>query len=157
MSSVKIFLVLTFVFVLVFIAFKVIYKQPETDPPFHCATCDREMSETEDTTPSEGRTLFKAKCAACHNASNKRSTGPGLMDVLSRIPSKEWAYGFIANADSMIKSGDAYAVKIFTENQNSPHVRYGTTLSKKEIDLILDYCDGGPAERKANKSGKVVD
>ena len=154
MSIPKIILVLAIVFTLVFIAFKVTYKKPIVYP--QCGNRDHQMFENADTTPSEGRSLFIAKCSACHNASSKRSTGPGLRDVLSRIPSREWAYAFIRNADSVIKSGDAYAVKIWNESEKAPHTLF-PTLTKREINLILEYCDPGPAERNIHKPGTAVD
>lgn len=154
MSTSKIIFILAIIISMVFIAFKVVYPKPKEYP--QCGNLDSDLYATEDTIPSEGRTLFKANCSACHYASSKRSTGPGLRDVLSRIPSREWAYAFVYDADSVIKSGDAYAVKIFMESNGSPHVKFRNRLSRKEIDLILDYCNRGPEEHKKVESLRVI-
>jgi cytochrome c2 len=84
-----------------------------------------------------GKPLFKAKCAACHNASDLVSTGPGLMGVLGRIPAGDWKYHFVRNADSLIKSGDTYANAKFEEYNKSAHPPF-PDLTNEEIDAILD-------------------
>jgi cytochrome c2 len=89
---------------------------------------------------NEGKALFIRWCASCHNASSKNSTGPGLMGVLNRIPGGDWKYEFVRNADSIIKSGDAYANAKFVEYNKSPHTRF-PNLTNEEIDLILNYCN----------------
>ncbi len=92
---------------------------------------------------SEGSTLFNAKCSSCHNASSRASTGPGLMNVLNRIPGGDWKYHFIRNADSVIKSGDGYAVAKFEEYNRIQHTRF-PNLKNEEIDAILEYCNASP-------------
>jgi mono/diheme cytochrome c family protein len=91
----------------------------------------------------EGEALFRRNCAACHNASSKKSTGPGLMGVLDRIPGKKWAYAFVRNADSVIKSGDPYANKIYRENNKINHTKF-PNLTNEEIDAILDFVNPAP-------------
>jgi cytochrome c2 len=114
------------------------------DKKFACGTHDSEI-RTADTTNCEGKTLFKRNCAACHNASKVRSTGPGLQDVLSRIPSREWAYRFVKNSDEVIKSGDAYANKIYEEYNKMQQTRF-PFLTNQEINAILDYCNKGACQ-----------
>jgi cytochrome c2 len=92
-----------------------------------------------------GEELFRRNCSPCHNASSKPSTGPGLMEVLGRIPSREWAYAFVRNADSVIKSGDAYANAIYRQYHKSRQPKF-PKLTNKEIDAILDYLNPPPGE-----------
>ena len=138
------FIWVVIIFIPLFVVFTISCNQQKEDKPFRCATCDDEMSKNEmaDTAHSKGRILFMAKCSSCHNASTKKSAGPGLACVLSRIPSRNWAYAFVRNADSMIKSGDAYSVKIYNENSHAVQTQF-PDLSREEIDEILDYCNNG--------------
>jgi cytochrome c2 len=118
--------------------------QQNDDKKFVCGTRDSEIRSS-DTTDCEGKTLFRKNCAACHNASKVKSTGPGLQDVFSRIPSREWAYRFVKNSDEVIKSGDVYANKIYEEYNKAQQTRF-PFLKNQEIDAILDYCDKGTCQ-----------
>jgi hypothetical protein len=89
-----------------------------------------------------GKNLFDAQCSSCHN-----NDSPLMRGVLKRIPSKEELYAFIRNADSVIKSGDAYANEVYTENNKIMHPKY-PKLKNEEIDSILDYCENSPQVRK---------
>lgn len=95
-----------------------------------------------------GEELFNSKCASCHNASSKKSTGPGLMGILSRIPSADWAHAWVHNSSSVLASGDSYAQKIFNENNKTPMTIFGNQLTDAQIDAILAYADPGPKEPK---------
>ena len=59
----------------------------------------------------EGKSIFLSRCAACHNI-NKPMTGPALSGVGEKR-SIEWLVKFIQSSQTLIKSGDADAVKIF--------------------------------------------
>ncbi len=88
----------------------------------------------------DGKALFNAKCASCHNASEKKSTGPGLKGVLHRIPAGDWKYNWIHNSQKLIASGEPYANKIFSENNKTIMTPF-PQLSNMEIDAILFYAD----------------
>lgn len=88
--------------------------------------------------PVAGKALFNSNCAACH-ALDKRMTGPALRGVTARHD-KEWLYAWIANPSAMVKSGDAAAVKIFNEYNQSVMTAF-PNLSKQDIDNILAYTD----------------
>lgn len=92
---------------------------------------------------TDGRALFHVKCASCHNASSKKSTGPGLMGSSDRIPSKDWLHAFIHNPQKLVKSGDVYTLRLYSENSNINHPRF-KDLTDDEIDAIMDYCNPGP-------------
>lgn len=90
----------------------------------------------------DGKALFKANCAACHNASEKKSVGPGLMGVLDRIPSGTWKYDWVHNSQKLVTAGDGYAVSKFSEFNKSVMTPF-PALKNEEIDAILDYASKG--------------
>jgi cytochrome c2 len=115
----------------------------EKEKKFVCGTCEDQMRNLDTVKESKnlmGKALFKANCASCHNASQVKSIGPGLSGVLDRIPTGDWKYHFIRNADSVIKSGDAYANAKFEEYNKSIQTPF-PNLTNAQIDSILDYCN----------------
>ncbi|AXT21216.1 cytochrome C [Flavobacteriaceae bacterium AU392] len=96
----------------------------------------------QDGDPVAGKALFNANCAACHKL-DKKMTGPALRNVEQRLADdegldREWIYAWIKNSPAVIKSGDAYASKIYSEYNNSPMTPF-PQLSNEEIDNILAY------------------
>ena len=66
-----------------------------------------------------GKSLFNTNCAACHKL-DKKMTGPALRHVEERLLNdegldREWLSAWIRNSAKVIKSGDAYANKIYAE------------------------------------------
>lgn len=115
----------------------------EKEKKFVCGTCEEQMRNLDTVKESKnltGKALFKANCASCHHASQVKSVGPGLKGALDRIPGGDWKYHFIRNADSVIKSGDAYANAIFIEYNKTQQQRF-PNLTNNQIDSILDYCN----------------
>ncbi|MCB0395471.1 MAG: c-type cytochrome [Flavobacteriales bacterium] len=84
-----------------------------------------------------GKDLFEANCKACHSPGDKVVIGPGLAGIEDRVPSKDWLYQWIQNSRSLIDAGDAYAVKVFKENNEIDMP--AQAVSKEEIDAILTY------------------
>ena len=88
----------------------------------------------------KGKALFNQNCAACH-ALNRKMTGPALQDVESRLAEdegldREWLYAWIKNSPGVIKSGDAYANKVYAEYNQAAMTAF-PTLTNSEIDTIL--------------------
>ncbi len=94
----------------------------------------KSFSQTGDA--AAGKALFNANCAACHKLDAKM-TGPALRGVTER-QSSEWLHVWIKNSQAMVKSGDAYAVKIFEEYNKSIMTSF-PQLSDTDIDNILAY------------------
>ncbi|OIQ15836.1 c-type cytochrome [Lacinutrix sp. MedPE-SW] len=95
-----------------------------------------------------GKALFNANCASCHKL-DKKMTGPALRNVEARLAEEEgldraWLYAWIKNSAGMIKSGDAYANKIYKEYNGTAMTAF-PQLSDSDIDNILAYT----AEEKA--------
>lgn len=95
-----------------------------------------------------GKTLFNTNCAACHDL-DKKMTGPALRGVTGRH-AKDWFYKWIANSSALIKSGDADAVKLFAENNQSVMTAF-PQLSKQDVDNILAYTDTKKEEPKVTE------
>ena len=91
--------------------------------------------------PAAGKNLFNANCAACHKL-DKPMTGPALRGVEARLSEvgkdRQWLYDWIHNSSAVIKSGDAYANKIYKENNNGIMTAF-PQLSEADIDNIIAY------------------
>ena len=95
----------------------------------------------------EGKKLFKSLCASCHKL-DKKMTGPALRNVEARLAEeqgldREWLYAWIKNSAGMIKSGDAYANKIYNEYGKTAMTAF-PQLSNADIDNILAYTAATP-------------
>ena len=92
--------------------------------------------------PIKVKALFNANCAACHQL-DKKMTGPALRYVENRLYEEEgldrdWLNAWIRNSASLIKSGDAYANKIYTEYNGAAMTAF-PQLSDQDISNILAY------------------
>src|SRR4249919_136148 len=64
----------------------------------------------------DGEKIFKQNCAVCHAPfTDQKLTGPGLAGVFDRAPKGDWLNHWIMNNQKVIKSGDAYANKIYND------------------------------------------
>ncbi len=92
--------------------------------------------------PVNGKSLFNANCAACHKL-DKKMTGPALRNVEARLAEeegldREWLNAWIRNSAAVIKSGDAYANKIYNEYNGTAMTAY-PGFSDQDISDILAY------------------
>ncbi|MBD0836651.1 c-type cytochrome [Aestuariibaculum suncheonense] len=92
--------------------------------------------------PAKGKSLFNANCAACHQL-DKKMTGPALRNVEARLADEQgldraWIYDWVHNSSGLIKSGDAYANKVYNEYAGAAMTAF-PQLSEKDIDDILAY------------------
>ena len=95
----------------------------------------------------KGKALFNQNCAACH-AMDRKMTGPALANVEARLAEdegldKEWIYAWIKNSSGVIKSGDSYGLKIYSEYNQAAMTAF-PTLSNQDIDDILAYTAAPP-------------
>ncbi len=95
----------------------------------------------------KGKTLYNANCAACHKLDAKM-TGPALRNVETRLAEeegldREWLYKWIRNSAGLIKSGDAYANKIYKEYNGTAMTAF-PTLSDQDLSDILAYTAADP-------------
>lgn len=101
----------------------------------------------QDGDPDAGKGLYNTYCAACHRL-DKPMTGPALRYVEQRLYDdegldKQWLYKWIRNSSALIKSGDAYANKIYNE-WNQVAMNAFPQLSDADIDNILAYTAQDP-------------
>ncbi|MEM9823939.1 MAG: c-type cytochrome [Bacteroidota bacterium] len=94
-------------------------------------------------TPDEGKALFKANCASCHNKTMKDDmTGPALGGVRERWEGdQERLYAWIRNSQAVIASGDSYAVALYNKWDKSVMTAF-PNLTDDQIESILLYIDG---------------
>lgn len=86
-----------------------------------------------------GESVFRQNCAACHRIGQGRLVGPDLLNI-HNIRDSVWLVDFIKSSQTMIKSGDEEAVKIFKEYNNiiMPDFNY---LSDTDISSVLTYIE----------------
>ena len=90
--------------------------------------------------PAKGKTLFNTNCASCHQL-DKKMTGPALRDIEARLADeqgldREWMRSkWIRNSAGLIKSGDAYANKIYNEYNGTAMTAF-PQLSDQDITVI---------------------
>ncbi|MCH1484820.1 MAG: c-type cytochrome [Flavobacteriaceae bacterium] len=96
----------------------------------------------QDADPVAGKALFNTNCASCHKL-DRKMTGPALRNVETRLLEdegldREWLYAWIRNSSALIKSGDAYANKIYEEYNKSAMTAY-PQLTDSDLNNILAY------------------
>lgn len=84
----------------------------------------------------DGAALFKAQCAQCHSVGSNKIIGPGLKDVHTRR-NEAWILKWVKNSQAVVKSGDAYAVKLFNDYNQTAMPSF--SLADDEIKAILGY------------------
>ena len=109
--------------------------------------------------PVTGKSLFNANCAACHQL-DKKMTGPALRNVEQRLSDDEgldrdWLAAWIRNSSGVIKSGDAYANKIYNEYGGAAMTPM-PQLSDDDINNILAYTAEVKAEPVAAIGGPTA-
>jgi len=92
--------------------------------------------------------IFKQNCAVCHRLDGVKLTGPGLAGIAGRAPGGDWLFKWVKNNTALIKSGDAYATKIFAENGAQMTVFDGV-LSDDDIKAVVEYIKNPPVEKAA--------
>jgi len=75
-------------------------------------------------------------CAACHTIGKGKLVGPDLKGVTERRE-EAWLIKFIQSSQTMIKSGDKIAVKLFEENNKIPMP--DNPLTDAEVKELLKY------------------
>ncbi|MES2780146.1 MAG: c-type cytochrome [Bacteroidota bacterium] len=85
---------------------------------------------------SEGEKLFTANCTSCH-AITEKVVGPALKDVHKRRDAA-WLTKWIRNSQALVKSGDATAVALYKENNESVMTSF-ENLSDGQVASIVEY------------------
>jgi mono/diheme cytochrome c family protein len=91
-------------------------------------------ADIDKTMADKGKTIFEAKCTACHNSTGDKKVGPGLGGVTERRK-PEWIMNMVLNPEKMVQE-DPAARELLAEyiapmaNQN---------LTEEEARAVLEY------------------
>jgi mono/diheme cytochrome c family protein len=96
---------------------------------------------------AKGKELFSQNCASCHKV-HADATGPKLAGVNQRR-TEAWLLKWIRNSQSLIKSGDATAVKLYND-WNQTAMNAFPDFTDDDIRSILAYIDTVPEPQKAS-------
>ncbi|WP_282134516.1 cytochrome c3 family protein [Seonamhaeicola maritimus] len=96
----------------------------------------------QDGDPAKGKSIFNTNCAACHHL-DKKMTGPALRHVEQRLADdqgldRDWIYAWIRNSSALVKSGDAYANKVYNDFGGAAMTAF-PQLSDEDLNNILAY------------------
>ena len=92
------------------------------------------LGEIDQSLVSEGETVFKAKCTACHKIS-KKFVGPALKGVTQRR-SPEWIMNMTLNPEEMIQK-DPIAKQLLADANGAPMANQN--LTEEEARALLEY------------------
>ena len=92
------------------------------------------LGEIDQALVSEGETVFKAKCTACHKIS-KKFVGPALKGITERR-SPEWIMNMTLNPEEMIQK-DPIAKQLLAEANGAPMANQN--LTEEEARALLEY------------------
>jgi len=105
----------------------------------------------------DGAKLFKQNCAVCHAShTDQKLTGPGLKGIFDRAPKGDWLAKWILNNEKLIKSGDAYANKIYSENGKAAMTVFEGQLNDKDVASIIAFLQGPPPDSGNKGPGSAV-
>ena len=92
------------------------------------------LGEIDQALVTEGETIFKAKCTACHKIS-KKFVGPALKGITQRR-SPEWIMNMTLNPEEMIAK-DPIAKQLLVEANGAPMANQNIT--EDEARALLEY------------------
>lgn len=100
----------------------------------------------------KGKALFTNNCAQCHAVTEEVVVGPGLKGVRQRTPGEDWLKKWIRNSQSVVASGEPYAVQVYNKF-NKIAMSSFPNLTDDDIKGILDYIDSASAPATATVGG----
>ena len=100
---------------------------------------DPEIPDSEEAI-SAGQSIFNANCKTCHRLDQKL-VGPALRGVTDRRE-LDWTKQFITNSQVLIQGGDATAVALFKEFNNTVMPSHDF-LSEEDLTNLLSYIEFG--------------
>ena len=85
---------------------------------------------------TDGETIFKTKCAACHTMGKGKLVGPDLKDVTARRDAR-WLKSIIADPNKLFAANDPTAMQLLSEYNNVKMPALG--LTDAELDALVAY------------------
>jgi mono/diheme cytochrome c family protein len=92
----------------------------------------------------EGEALFKQICVACHTINKGKLVGPDLANVHKRRP-EEWLIKYIKSSQTVIKSGDPYAVELY-EKYNKQLMPDNDYTNAQVLAIVAYIAANSPAD-----------
>lgn len=94
-----------------------------------------ELSEDIDQTlAAEGKTIFEGKCSACHQLTDQKIVGPGLLGVTEKRK-PEWIMNMVINPEEMTKK-DPAAKKLLAEHLTQ---MTNQNINEQDARAILEF------------------
>lgn len=97
-----------------------------------------QLSPANAQTADEGKSIFEAKCAACHTIGGGDLVGPDLEGVTTRREA-DWLARWISEPDVMLAEGDPIATQLLSDFNGVPMPNLG--LSDAEVASVIAYLD----------------
>lgn len=119
------------------------YREKTPEASAGTAAISKVAASSDPALNSQGKTLFKAKCASCHNKNMKDDlVGPALSGVTERwndFP-KEDLYEWIRNSQRMVEAGHPRGLAVWKEWNKAVMTPF-PNLTKEDIEAILFYIE----------------
>jgi mono/diheme cytochrome c family protein len=94
-----------------------------------------EVSENiDDALAAEGKTIFEGKCSACHQLTDQKIVGPGLLGVTEKRK-PEWIMNMVINPEEMTKK-DPTAKKLLAEHLTQ---MTNQNINEQDARAILEF------------------
>lgn len=104
-----------------------------------------------------GAKLFDNNCSSCHSGNlMKDATGPALFGITERAPSREWIKSWIKNNNALRATGDAYANKVYKENDGKAMTGFAWMSDQQLEDLTTYISDWQPKSEPPGGSGVLL-
>lgn len=97
-----------------------------------------------------GEKIFMSVCRACHTIGQGRLVGPDLVNIQDSAK-QDWLIKWIKSSQTMVKSGDKAAIKIFEEYKIPMP---DNTLSDAQIIEVLNYIKSKSPQTENTKAAK---
>ncbi len=98
-----------------------------------------------------GKAIFTQNCTSCH-AVGKQVVGPDLMNV-DQQRSQQWIISFVHSSQSVIKSGDTAAVRLYDEFNKTLMPDHPQLKDQDIIDIIAYIKEESVRAKDAPKTG----
>ena len=91
-------------------------------------------ADIDDALAAEGKTIFEGKCSACHQLTDQKIVGPGLLGVTEKRK-PEWIMNMVINPEEMTKK-DPTAKKLLAEHLTQ---MTNQNINEQDARAILEF------------------